>query len=209
MAQLERNNMWAMRANWGSNEDLHDRLADLLGKTENGEYFPNGEWWLYKYYYEMKGERVATKVSSDMRFDVFATRDKTGVKILAGTRTFEDIWDVPDYEIEVAGLGSVHDLPKSGKIEVQSWRFDYEGNQTEIGPPVNLGRKEYDLIDGAVSHDSRPRPGCGTNCCRFGSSTAQPRMRQLMPLRLAARAWVDVKVRLQVSGTICQTLPAG
>lgn len=88
--------MQAMRANWGSKSDLHDRMADLLGKTEEGEYFPNGEWWLYKYYAAMKGERVATSVSDDMRFDVFATIDAGTVKILGGTRTFEDVFDVGD-----------------------------------------------------------------------------------------------------------------
>jgi hypothetical protein len=153
MAQLERNNMWAMRANWGSKEDLHDRLADLLGKTEDGEYFPNGEWWLYKYYAAMTGKRVATNVSADVRFDVFATKDENGVKVLAGTRTFEDIWTVPDYEIEVSGLDTALDLPEGGSVEVQTWRFDYKGNQTEIGPPVDLGKKEHGLVDGTVSQN--------------------------------------------------------
>lgn len=140
-----------MRANWGSRSDLHDRLADLLGKTEDGEYFPNGEWWLYRYYASMKGERIATRVSADARFDVFATKDENGVKVLAGTRTFEDIWTVPDYEIEISGLDTAVDMPGSGTVEVQTWRFDYGGNQTEIGPPVNLGKKVYDLVDGSVS----------------------------------------------------------
>lgn len=153
LSQFERNEMQGLRANWGSREDLHDRQADLLGKTEDGEYYPNGEWWLYKYYNEMEGERAITNASSDGLFDVFATISDEGVvKIIGGTRTFEDRFDAGDYVIEVDGLSR-----KDGTIQVQSWRFDYEGAQVEIGPPVDLGARDYDVADGKVSHSALPK----------------------------------------------------
>ncbi|KAH8173464.1 glycosyl hydrolases family 39 domain-containing protein [Sarocladium implicatum] len=146
LSQFERNDMQGLRANWGSRSDLHDRQADLLGKTEDGEYYPNGEWWLYKYYNEMEGERVITNASSDGLFDVFATVSKEGVvKIVGGTRTFEDRFDAGDYVIEIKGLTG-----KDGSIQVQSWRFDYEGAQAEIGPPLDLGSRDYDVTDGTL-----------------------------------------------------------
>lgn len=151
ISQMERNDIWAMRANWGSKEDLHDRMADLLGKTEDGEYYPNGEWWMYKYYAEMVGERAETKVSEDINFDVFATVDADVVKVLAGTRTYEEDWTVGDYVIEVAGLDSALGLEPFATVSVQTYRFDFEGAYGEMGPPADLGTDDYTLSDGSVS----------------------------------------------------------
>lgn len=150
LSQFERHNMQGLRANWGSRSDLHDRQADLLGKTEDGKYFPNGEWWLYKYYNEMKGDRVATNASADGLFDVFATVSEGMVKIFGGTRTFEDSFDAGDYLIEVEGLDSALGFAPDATVQVQSWRFDYEGAQIESGPPVDLGIKAYELTEGTV-----------------------------------------------------------
>jgi hypothetical protein len=151
ISQMERNDIVAMRANWNSREDLHDRMADLLGKTEDGEYYPNGEWWMYKYYAEMEGERAATKVAENLNFDVFATVGEDVVKILAGTRTYENDTTVGDYLLEVSGLDSALGLDPFATVSVQTYRFDFEGAFGEMGPPADLGTEDYNLSDGSVS----------------------------------------------------------
>jgi hypothetical protein len=151
ISQMERNDIVAMRANWNSREDLHDRMADLLGKTEDGEYYPNGEWWMYKYYAEMEGERAATKVAENLNFDVFATVGQDVVKILAGTRTYENDTTVGDYLLEVSGLDSALGLDPFATVSVQTYRFDFEGAFGEMGPPADLGTEDYNLSDGSVS----------------------------------------------------------
>jgi hypothetical protein len=129
IAQLERHNLRGLRANWGSGSALHDYLANLVFET-NGTYHPNGEWQLYKYYAEMAGERVATTASSDLRFDVFATKSESSIKIIAGTRTIH-----APYEIRVSGLQSLG-LPTEGSVDVDVFRFDWAGDQGGIGAPV-------------------------------------------------------------------------
>lgn len=157
LSQMERNDIVAMRAHWGSKEDLHDRMADLLGKTGDGNYYPNGEWWMYKYYAEMEGERAETRVSEDVNFDVFATIGDGVVKVLAGTRTYELDPEVGDYVLEVNGLDSALGLDPSGTIAVRTYRFDYEGAFGEMGPPADLGTEDHDLSDGSVSFRTKTK----------------------------------------------------
>jgi hypothetical protein len=135
IAQLERHNMRGLRANWGSGAGLHDYLANLVGKTQK-TYYANGEWLLYKYYAGMTGQRVATKASSDRKFDVFATRDGGKVKIIAGTRSIQK-----PYTVEVTGLKSLG-LPEQGKVKVDVWRFDWKGDMGRVDGPVRLSGVE-------------------------------------------------------------------
>jgi hypothetical protein len=39
-------------------------------------YYRNREWWLYRYYVEMGGERLVTEAWGDLLFDVFETKGK-------------------------------------------------------------------------------------------------------------------------------------
>ncbi|KAH8722904.1 glycoside hydrolase superfamily [Phaeosphaeriaceae sp. PMI808] len=144
IAQLERHNMRGLRANWGSGSGLHDYLGNLVYK-KNGVYYPNGEWHLYKYYAEMKGDRVATTASSDRQFDVFATKSGNQVNIIAGTRSIKAA-----YEIKVSGLQSLG-LPASGSVRANVVRFDWAGDRGEIKAPVDLGSKTFTYTSNTLS----------------------------------------------------------
>jgi hypothetical protein len=145
IAQLERHNLRGLRANWGSGRDLHDFLADLVHKGSDGAYHPNGEWQLYKYYAQMAGDRLATTASSDSRFDVFATKAGSVVKIIAGTRTI-----LAPYDIKVFGLQSLG-LPEKGNVRVNVTRFDWAGDRGRVDAPVELGQSVFAYTGNTVS----------------------------------------------------------
>ncbi|KAH3975368.1 hypothetical protein HBH98_096760 [Parastagonospora nodorum] len=136
IAQHERHSLRALRANWGSGSDLHDYLANLLYKDNDG-YYPNGEWHLYKYYAQMEGDRITTTASADRRFDVFAVKSASTVKIIAGTRTIN-----APYEIRISGMQSLG-LPEQGSISANVVRFDWAGDQGRIEGPVALGQTSF------------------------------------------------------------------
>ncbi|KAK1985659.1 glycoside hydrolase superfamily [Colletotrichum cereale] len=133
LAQLERHNLRGLRANWGGGSALHDFMADLVFNNADGSYSPNGDWYLYKYYAQMVGERVATAPSADYQSDVFAVVDGINVKVLAGTPTIQS-----NYEIKISGLSHLG-LPSGGTVEVHSRRFDWLGTKVDVGEPVDLG----------------------------------------------------------------------
>lgn len=144
IAQLERHNLRGLRANWGSGSGLHDYLANLVYKNNKG-YYPNGEWQLYEYYANMTGNRVATTASSDLRFDVFATRSGSSVDIIAGTRSIH-----APYDIKINGLQSLG-LPADGSVKVTTTRFDWAGDKGQIDAPVSLGQSTLKYTGGSVS----------------------------------------------------------
>ncbi|TLD07799.1 hypothetical protein PgNI_11113 [Pyricularia grisea] len=134
ISQLERHNLRGLRANWGSGTALHDNMADLVfHNTTTSSYSPNGEWYLYKYYADMVGERVDTAASADAKSDVFAVVDGGVAKILTGTRSVQGT-----YEVVVSGLTRLG-LPKDGTVQVHTRRFDWAGAKVDVGGPVDLG----------------------------------------------------------------------
>ncbi|KAG8625522.1 hypothetical protein KVT40_007273 [Elsinoe batatas] len=134
ISRFERLNLRGLRANWASFGELHDYLANLVGKNGT-EYFPNGDWQLYKYYGGMAGTRVSTSGSADGGFDVFATKGDVAksVKVLAGNRG-----NTQTYDLTVNGLTSVG-LPASGTVDIRTFRFDWNGPFGDVGAPVDLG----------------------------------------------------------------------
>jgi hypothetical protein len=146
LAQLERYDLRGLRANWGSAGGLHDLMANLLYKGDDGTYYPNGEWNLYKYYSGMTGERVQTAVSTDLQFDVFGTVSSGGrVKLLAGTRTVQ-----APYDIRVEGVSSLG-LSRRGSVYVRTYRFDWNGPTGSVESPVELGCARYKYSGDVVS----------------------------------------------------------
>ncbi|KAB5577962.1 glycoside hydrolase superfamily [Coniochaeta sp. 2T2.1] len=153
LSQFERHDIRALRANWGSGSDLHDYLANLVGKTNTAGkdvYYPNGEWQLYAYYAAMTGQRVGTAASQDGLFDVFATVDGKGVKggrrakVIAGMRTQA----APKaYDVKVSGLGSLGLGGRKGTVDVRTYRFDYTGPFGRVDAPVDLGWSKYAYSD--------------------------------------------------------------
>lgn len=151
LGQLERHDLRSLRANWGGGAGLHDFMGDLVF-FDGGEYRPNGEWYLYKYYAGMTGERVATTASSDRLFDSFATVSCTGdVKIIAGTRTV-----AAAYELKINGLSDLG-LPSDGAINVRTRQFNWEGKASDTGDSVDLGVTEFTYTGDTVSSSSAPQ----------------------------------------------------
>lgn len=142
LSQLERHDIRGLRANWGSGSGLHDFMANLIANTTKGEYYPNGEWQLYKYYAGMKGERLETEAAGDLLFDVFGTvGEKDEVKIIVGSRTVQ-----AEYEIVVEGFGQEVDV-----VDVRTWRFDWKGLDGEVDGPVDLGVAEVQVMGGSMT----------------------------------------------------------
>ena len=144
ISQLERYNMRGLRSNWGSGSGLHDFMGSMIAKS-NGKYVPNGDWQLYKYYANMTGERLATTASTNPQFDVFAVKEKSVLKIIAGTRSLQR-----DSAISITGLDKLG-FPSSGSISVRSYRFDWKGAQGQVGDPVNMGATTRTYSSGNVS----------------------------------------------------------
>jgi hypothetical protein len=142
LAQLERHNIRGLRANWGGGKELHDYMANLI--ANNGEYYPNGEWQLYKYYAGMAGERVATTASSDLQFDAFAVQSSKHVKVIAGTRTIN-----AQYDIIVTGLTELG-LPEEGSLDVHIYQFNWDGAEGKVDGAVDLGSTSYDYSSNTV-----------------------------------------------------------
>ncbi len=144
IAQLERHNLRGLRANWGGGGNLHDFMANLVFR-DGYTYHPTGEWYLYRYYAQMTGDRVTTTASGDRLFDVFATTSGNVAKLVAGTRTV-----LAPYEIKVTGLTALG-LPKKGSINIRTFRFDWAGIQADTGGAVNLGITKHAYSDDTVS----------------------------------------------------------
>ena len=144
IAQLERHNLRGLRANWGGGGNLHDFMANLVFR-DGGTYHPTGEWYLYRYYAQMTGDRVTTTASGDRLFDVFATTSGNVAKLVAGTRTV-----LAPYEIKVTGLTALG-LPKKGSINIRTFRFDWAGIHADTGGAVNLGITKHAYSDDTVS----------------------------------------------------------
>lgn len=121
-------------------------MADLVfHNTTTSSYSPNGEWYLYKYYADMVGERVDTAASADAKSDVFAVVDGGVAKILTGTRSVQGT-----YEVVVSGLTRLG-LPKDGTVQVHTRRFDWAGAKVDVGGPVDLGNTTMNYSSDTVS----------------------------------------------------------
>lgn len=99
----------------------------------------------------MAGERLKTTPSEDCQFDEFATKSDDCVKVIAGTRTVQSL-----YNIEISGLSSLG-LSAESSIDVHVYQFVRAGKQGQMGEPIGLGltASEY-ASDTARPH---PRPG--------------------------------------------------
>ncbi|KAF5534685.1 glycoside hydrolase family 39 [Fusarium mexicanum] len=157
ISQFERHNTLGLRANWASQGQLHDFLANLLVKNSGGDYSPAGEWHVYQYYNQaMKGNRVGTSPSDDELFEVYATRGGSAgtVKILAAIRP---VAGKKTYNLAITGLSAVK--IKGTTVRVRTYRFDGPNVSTAVGAPVDLGTFKHtiknDQITFFVSADDR------------------------------------------------------
>lgn len=147
IAQLERINAHGLRGNWLSGDALHDFLASLLSKPANPDssagysatgtgYFPNGDYQVYKYYYQnMTGYRVGTTPSSDLKLDAYATVGASSAIVLVGVRITTGTWTLQLNDLSALGL------PTSGTLNVQTWGFPVASDvhYGEVDGPTNLG----------------------------------------------------------------------
>ncbi|KAF5536109.1 glycoside hydrolase family 39 [Fusarium phyllophilum] len=143
ISQFERHNAHGLRANWASQGQLHDFLANLLVKNSGGDYSPAGEWHVYQYYNQaMKGNRVGTSPSDDELFEVYATRGGSAgtVKILAAIRP---VAGKKTYNLAITGLSAVK--VKGPTVRVRTYRFDDPNVATAFGAPVDLGTFKHTI----------------------------------------------------------------
>lgn len=146
ISQLERINAFGLRGNWLSGYQLHDFMASLLSKpnadtsgysaTAAG-YYPNGDYQVYKYYYQnMTGHRVGTVPSTDLKLDAYATVGNDGyARVLVGVRITEGTWELQLNDLSSLGLAS------SGTLNVHTWGFPVAGDAHygEVDGPTDLG----------------------------------------------------------------------
>ncbi|WP_158647453.1 ricin-type beta-trefoil lectin domain protein [Actinoplanes sp. ATCC 53533] len=81
IARMERAGIDGLRANWGSQQGLHDNLASLLVRNGSG-YQPRGDWFAYQSYAAMTGTTVA--VTRGNLIDGYATKDNGRAAVLLG-----------------------------------------------------------------------------------------------------------------------------
>ncbi|KAF3019770.1 hypothetical protein E8E14_011398 [Neopestalotiopsis sp. 37M] len=157
IAQLERHQVPGLRANWRGGDELHDYMANLLGKPghypnydiNDAGYYPAREYPVYLYYaQQMKaGYRVATSMSADTLSDTFAVvdPDTRTVRILAGCRPNTGVWFIDIAEVTSLGL------PSSGQLPIKAIRFNsVESIYDPVTGSDDLGYTTYDYADDVV-----------------------------------------------------------
>jgi hypothetical protein len=144
ISQLERVNAHGLRGNWLSGWQLHDFMASLVSKPSattssynytGGGYLPNGDYQVYKYYtLNMKGHRVGTIPSADLKLDTFATVGLDMVRALTGVRLATGTWQITINDLTVVGLAP------SGTLNIHTFGFpDPGGHFAQVDAPNNLG----------------------------------------------------------------------
>lgn len=158
ISQLERINAHGLRGNWLSGYKLHDFMASLVSKPnalsnydpQGKDYFPNGDYQVYKYYNgKMTGHRVGTVPSSDMKLDAYATVGEDGwARVLVGVRITKGTWN-----LKLDSLSSLG-LPTSGTLDVHTYGFPVVSQYPhfgEIDGPIDLGWYGHDYSGDTVS----------------------------------------------------------
>ena len=82
ITRLERAGAQGLRAHWGSSQNLHNDLANMLVRNSAGQHLPMGDWWVYRFYAGQTGLIAATTPSP--AYDAFATKADGSAKILVG-----------------------------------------------------------------------------------------------------------------------------
>ncbi|KAH8589871.1 glycoside hydrolase superfamily [Bisporella sp. PMI_857] len=142
IAQIERHDALGLRANWRGGYELHDYMANLLGKPhtypdvipDEAGYWPTSSYQVYKYYnLNMTGHRVKSSMTDDGLGDVYATVGSDKVRILSGVRTGTGEWAVGVRCLSCVGL------PTSGNISVHTYSFNAGGLYERFDAPQDLG----------------------------------------------------------------------
>ncbi|GME65220.1 glycoside hydrolase superfamily [Neofusicoccum parvum] len=150
IAQLERHDAVGLRANWRGGLELHDYMANLLGKPhtypdhipDEAVYWPAREYPVYEYYFlNMTGERVRTEMTEDTQGDSYAVVGGDRVRILAGCRPVNGTW-----AIELRALSALG-LPTEGELAIQTRKFVSGGLYDEIDASVDLGYYTHSYTD--------------------------------------------------------------
>ncbi|KAI5304786.1 hypothetical protein KEM56_005932 [Ascosphaera pollenicola] len=161
IARLERYDAIGMRGNWLSKLQLHDFLANLLGKPNaendelydyhNKDYWPVGEWQVYKYYHtNMTGVRLGTQGSDDRTLDVYsALSDDKVLRVLAGVRLAQGAFTVQIDGVEDA-LGVENG---KGSVTVKTLRFDNNGKWGRVDGPKVVEVKKFECANGRLKLD--------------------------------------------------------
>ncbi|KAF2718834.1 glycoside hydrolase family 39 protein [Polychaeton citri CBS 116435] len=154
ISRLERYDALGLRGHWLSACQLHDFMASLLSKPgasdgtsscTGGDYYPNGEYQVYKYYnLNMTGSRVKTTGSGDRILDVYTTVDDK-VRTLTGVRLQTGTWYITISNLSAVGL------PSEGALDIQTWGFEDKGHYGEVDGPSDRGVVSHDYSGDSVT----------------------------------------------------------
>lgn len=132
IAQFERINSYGLRCCWMPGPQTFDLIDGLLtkpGAANLSTYNPNstdyqatGQYLVFQYYGStMTGNRVATNMSANGQFDVYATVDGNSLKMLYGSKQ----QTAPSY-IQINDLDTIG-LASSGTAQIHSLSFPFPG----------------------------------------------------------------------------------
>ncbi|KAJ5391725.1 hypothetical protein N7509_007215 [Penicillium cosmopolitanum] len=150
IAQIERANALGLRSNWRGEYELHDYLANIIGKADtypnyeisDTNYWPCREYQAYQYYtLNMTGYRVRSEMTEDTLGDTYAVVGSDRVRVLAGVRPTTGTWG-----IVLSGLSAVG-LPPSGDLPIRTLRFETGDLYTEVDAPTDLGYYTHSYTD--------------------------------------------------------------
>ena len=155
ISQHERNEAWGLKSNWRGEGEIHDYLANIIGKASvypnynasDADYWPTKLWPVYRYYGSvMKGYRVRTEETPDKRGDAYTVvnSDDRKVRILTGTRGSTGPWAISVNGLETLGLDS------SGSVDVHTLYFRPGDLYEEVDGTVDQGISSYSYTDGSL-----------------------------------------------------------
>lgn len=151
ISRLERYDFIGLRGNWLSKCQLRDFLASLLTKQNTndcsgGNYAPNGEYQVYKYYnLNMTGVRAHTEGTEDGKMDVYSTVGSDKVRVLCGVLEQTGTWYITLNNLSALGL------PESGSLLINTWGFSDAGHFDEVDGPSDRGSYSHDYTGNSVT----------------------------------------------------------
>lgn len=118
----------------------YGRLGNLITDTNQ----PNGGWWLYKWYGDMKGQMVMTTPSSGTNLDGVASLDAEGetARVIFGGSDGSST-------ITVKGFDSTKLFKKDVHVQVKA--TPWYGVDTNISKPTTLYAGTFKIVNGQIT----------------------------------------------------------
>jgi hypothetical protein len=126
MGRFERNNIDALRANWGMAGDLYAGMGGLV--TSSGE--PLGVWWAYKRYADISGQLVRVTAGSEIDGVAGTDSEMRQSIIVLGNRGASG-----SVRVEINGFDNTPYLLEDGQVSVLVERMP-SGSEVVIAPEI-------------------------------------------------------------------------